>query len=503
MSALLYSLLGVGLTKIFCEVSDSLRDPGGEEEVVSPRERRTGQEKSDSKKENVDPSSKGFSQVKSIPTPELNLVSSNKFVTTTPNVENQPQVKPSSREKEREKTYRIQTIGEVYALQKREGKEQPTFRRNEGGWSRDSGNGRLALREINEPLLMGTGHASYKMRNSARSKGWRGGRSNDFAYGCQNPGGDEAHATWFSSNGHDDPTQAAAALTYPSNASAGPSAQPHLPDMGNALPSRRRGTLPHQWNQTTREHSHIHETNPALPEGGPDVPQAPPADIVTLHSQMYPSLYGGYGFPYRGPFYNPTVTHPPFPYRVAPPYPIWPILTTGGGFPYPVEYPTPPRSTADSADQQLQMPATGSTFPEANSELNPEEIPWIPGSTPFTSALPVSVIRKARLPDLYVLQGLEYASLRESWEKKLEERESRLPEKEESGAISTAGYAGLVAHNMMEEANPLLTEHLKPRKNLFHETRRYVSMPDSLGWQGRFEEIGNRRQSWGHPACLD
>jgi len=504
--------LEVDLSELFGEDWDGSRHSEDEEEVVSSRERMTGKENSDSRrKENVDPWAKRFSRARSMPTPptpptpELNLLSCKEFVPTAPNenVENKSQARPTRRGEEREKTYRIQTIGEVYALQKRGGKEQLTFGGNKEGRSRNCGTNRLTLRKINEPLLMDTGCVYYKRRNSARSKERRGRKSNDSACGCQAPGGDEAYAAWFPDNGHDDPTQAESVPTNSWNASAGPSSHHHLPDMGNPQSSTRGGALLHQWNQTAGQRSHIHETHPALPEGGLDVPQAPPADAATLHSQMCPSFYGGYGFPHRGPFYNPIVPLPPPPHPVAPPHPTRPILTIGSPYPVVAEHPTLPRPTADSSDQQLQMPIVGSTFHEANRELNPEAIAWIPGRTPFTSNLPISVIRRASLPDLYVLRGLEYASQRESWENKLEELESKPPAGIEAGAMSTAGYAGLLACNMMEETNPLLAGHFKLGKNRFHEARRYVSMQDSLGSRGKSEGIGSRRPSWSHLGCLD
>ncbi|CUS12415.1 unnamed protein product, partial [Tuber aestivum] len=408
-----------------------------------------------------------FPQAKSLPTQELKSVPLGKFVRDAPNVENKFQAKTSTREKDKEKTYRIQTIGEVYALQKREGKELPTFRGIKESRSRNSLAKRLTLRKINEPLLMGTGYASYKSRSSARSKGWQWGWSNDFAHGYKDSSEDDAYATWFPERDHDDPIQAECGLMNSTMASARASAQLRPPDLRNGQSLPTRNALPHQWNQTAREYSHIHRTHPALLESELEAPPAPPADAATLHSEMYPSLYGGYGFPYEGPFYNPI------------------------------------------------MATNGNTLPEANGKLNgpqyldPEAIPWMPGSTPFTSNMPISVIKKARSPDFYLLQGLEYVSLRESEEKKREKSESDPPKRVESNAfngcreISAAEYAGLLVHNMTEETNPLLTKYLNPRKNRLHETRRYVSMPDGWGSQGkRPEEIGNRRQSWSHPGCL-
>ncbi|PWW74230.1 hypothetical protein C7212DRAFT_365186 [Tuber magnatum] len=517
------SYLRVDLTKLFCEDSDSSVHSEDEEEIVRSREWRPWKEISPNgyhpKKENVDPWAKVFPQVKSLPTQQLKSIPFGKFLRDASNVENKPQAKPSGGGKDKEKTYRIQTIGEVYALQKREGKEPPTFRGIKESRSRHSVAKRLTLRRINEPLLMGTGYASYKNRNSVRSKGWQGGWSNDFTHGYGDLCEDDAYVTWFPDNDHDDPTQMEHALMNSPKASASIPAQPHPPDLRNGQSLRTRNTLLHQWNPGTREHPQIHKTHQALLESELEIPQVPPADAATLHSEMYPSLYGGYGFPYEGPFYNPIVTPPLYPYPVAPPYPIGPIFPIA--FPYPVPYPVevkssmPPKYDPDPAGQQLQMATNGNTFPEANRKLNgpqyldPEAIPWIPGSTPFTSNMPISVIKKARSPDFYLLQGLEYVSLRESEEKKREKSEGKPPKKAEIDTvdgcreISAAEYAGLLVQNMTEETNPLLTKYLNPGRNRLRETRRYFSMPDSWGSQRkRPEEIGSRRQSWSHPGRL-
>jgi len=491
------SYLGVELTKLFCEDSDSSRYSEDEEERVRcSREQKPEKEKSHPKKENVDPWAKRFSQVESIPTREPSLISQGKFVPTASNAEHKSQVKPSGRGKDDEnKTFRIQTIGEVYALQKREEAKE--------GRSEDSGTKRLTLRKINKPLLMGTGYASYKSRYSARSKERHGSGSNDFVRGYQDPRQDEAYATRFPNNGHEGSAQAESALINPPNVPADPSAQLHLPNVGNARSSPQGGSLLRQWNQTTWEHSHIHETHPAHPGSERRVPLAPPTDAASLHSRMHPSLYGGYGFSYEGPFYNPTVAPPRFPSLVAPPYPIEPIRSSGS------PYPAPPKPTVDSADQQLEVPANGNTSLEANRHLNrpqyfnSEAIPWIPGSTPFTSNLPFSVIRRAHLLDLYLLQCLEYVSLEESWERKREKPESKSPKRGEAGEISTARYAALLAHNMMEETDPHLARYFNPGRNRSQQTRRYVSMPDRTGSQKESEEIGSRCPPWRYSGCWD
>ncbi|PUU82820.1 hypothetical protein B9Z19DRAFT_1074040 [Tuber borchii] len=488
------SSLWVDLTKLPCEDSDSSRhfEDEEEEEVVCSREWSPRKENSHPKKENADPWGKRPSQVERIPIREPSLISQDKFVPTASNAEQESQGKPSSGEKDSEnKTFRIQTIGEVYALQKREGVNEGRFR-NSG-----------TLRKINEPLLMGTSYASYRSRNPARSKERNGSRSNDFVRGYQDPREGEAYATRFPNNGHEGPAQAESALMNPPNASAGPSVQLYLPDVGNARSSLQGGTLLRQWNQTTGEHSHIHETHPAHPGSEQRVPLAPPTDAAALHSRMHPSLYGGYGFSYEGPFYNPIAAPPRFPSLVVPPYPIGPIRSSGS------PYPTPPNPTVDSANQQLQVPANGSTSLEANRELNgpqyfnSEEIPWVPGSTPFTSNLPISVIRKAHLLDLFLLQCLEYVSLGESRERKREKPESKSPKRGEAGEISTARYAGLLAHNMMEETNPHLARYFNPDRYRSQQTRRYVSMPDRMGSQKESQEIGSRGPSWRYPRRWD
>ncbi|KAG0639728.1 hypothetical protein HOY80DRAFT_1000759 [Tuber brumale] len=466
------SYLRVDLTSLFCEDSDGSGHSEDGGEIVCSRERRPGKENGQNgyhpKKGNVDSWAKVFPQVNSLPTRELKSTPHGKFVRGASNVENKSQVKPSSGEKDKEKTYRIQTIGEVYALQKREGKEPPTFRGIKESRSRNSVAKRLTLREINEPLLMATGYASYKSRNSVRGKGRHEGWSSDLLYGHQDPCENEAYAAQFPDNDHDRLTQKEYALMNSPKASARLSAQLNPLDMrdGKSLPVGR-GLL-HQWNQKTMEHPHIHDSHQGLLESELEVPQAPPGDAATLHSEMYPSLYGGYGFPYEGPFYNPIMAPPLFFYLGAPP-------------PYPI----------------------GPQY------LNPEAIPWIPGSTPFTSNMPISVIKKARSPDFHLLQGLEYVFLRESEEKKREKPKNEPPKisgtgnASECGEISAAEYAGLLVQNMTEEANPLLTKYLNPGKHRFHQTRRYVSMPDSRDpKRDLFEEIGRRRQSWSHSRCL-
>ncbi|RPA97650.1 hypothetical protein L873DRAFT_1100268 [Choiromyces venosus 120613-1] len=527
------SYLRVDLTKLFCEDSDSSGHSEDEEEIMRSREWRPGKENGQNgyppqMKENIDPWTKILSQVKNLPPQEHKSTSYDKFVREASNVESKSRVKFSSgeKDKEKEKTYRIQTIGEVYALQKREGRELPVFRGIKESRSRNTLTKRLTLRKINEPLLMGTGYASYKSRNSARGKEWNGGRNNDFVYGYQDPGEDEAYATWFPENDHDEPTPAEHAQMNSAKASARPSVQPHIPDTrnGNGQSSILRKTLPSHWNQTTGDHPPIHETHPALLESEMEALQAPPADAATLHSEMFPALYGGYGFPYEGPFYNPIVAPPLFPYPMAPPYPIGSIFPIGFPYPVPLPYPvecrrpTPPRPTADTNGQQLQLAASDNTYLEASRKLkrpqsqylDPEAIPWIPGSTPFTSNMPISVIKKARSPDFYLLQGLEYVSLRESEEKRRDKPENKPQKKVEIDVvngcrtISAAEYAGILVQNMTEETNPLLTKYLNPGKNRFHEARRYVSMPDGWGSQRKKpEEIGSRRQSWSHPGCLD
>ena len=483
------SYLRVDLTKLLCEDSDSSRYSEDEEEwVVCSREQKPEKERSHPKKENVDPWAKRFSQVESIPTREPSLISQDKFIPTASFSEHKSQVKPSSRENDSEnKTFRIQTIGEVYAQQKREGAKE--------GRSKNSGTKRLTLRKTSEPLLLGTGYAPYRSRNPARSEERHRSRSDDFVRGYQDPREDEAYATRFPNNGHEDPAQAESALMIPPNASAGPSTQLHLPDVENARSSPQGETLLRQWNQTTGEHSHIHETYPAHPGSERRVPLAPPTDAAALHSRMNPSLYGGYGFSYEGPFYNPTVAAPRFPYLVGPSYPI--------EFPYP----TPLNPTVDSANQQLQVPVNGSTSLEANRELNgaqysnSEAIPWIPGSTPFTSNLPMSVIRRAHVLDLFLLQCLEYASLGESREGKREKPESKSPKRGEAGEMSTARYAGLLAHNVLEETNPHLARYFKPDR--YRSQQRYVSMPDRIGSQKEPEEMGSRCPSWRYPRRWD
>ncbi|CAZ83988.1 unnamed protein product [Tuber melanosporum] len=408
-------------------------------------------------------------QVKPLPTQELKSIPNDRLVRGASNAENKSQVKPSCGEKSKEKTYRIQTIGEVYALQKREGKEPPTFKGIKESRSRNGVAGRLTSRRINEPLLMATGYASYKCGNSVRGEGWHGDWSNDFLFGYHDPRENEAYTIQLPDDDHDGQTQTEYALMNSPKASARPSTQLNPPDMrdGQSLPMSK-GSF-HQWNQKTREHLHIHDNHQGLLESELEAPQAPSIDAATLHSEMYPSLYGGYGFPYEGPFYNPIVAPPLFLYPgEPPPYPIGP------------QY------------------------------LNPEAVPWIPGSTPFTSNMPISVIKKARSPDFYLLQGLEYVSLRESEEKKREKPENKPPKRVGAdivngcGEMSAAEYAGLLVQNMAEETNPLLTKYLNPGKRSFHQKRRYVSMPDARGSKLKlFEEIGRRRQSWSHPSCLE
>lgn len=487
------SYLGVDLTRLLCEDSDNSRYSEDEEWVVCSREQKPEKEKSHpKKKENVNPCpwAKRFSQVENIPTREPSLISQDKFVPTASNAEHKSQVKPSSREKDSEnKTFRIQTIGEVYALQKRDGAKE--------GRAKNSGTERLTLRKTSEPLLMDTGYAYHRSRNSARSEERHRSRSDDFVRGYQDPREDEAYATRFPNNGHEGPERAESALMNPPNASADSSAQLHLPDVGNAGSSPQGGTLLRQWNQNTGEHSHIHETHPAHPGSERRVPLAPPIDAAALHSRMHPSLYGGYGFSYEGPFYNPIVAPLRFPDLVVSPHPIGP------------PYPTPLKPTVDSANQQFQVPANGSTSLEASRELdrpqyfNSEATLWIPGSTPFTSNLPISVIRRAHSLDLHLLQCLEYVSLGESREKKREKPESKSPERGEAGEISTARYAGLLAHNMMEETNPHLARYFNPDKYRSQQTWHYVSMPDRMGSQKESEEIGSRYPSWNYLRCWD
>lgn len=511
----LRSYLRVDLTKLFCEDSDQSSDKsddGNDQRQIEwrPRaEQRARGYQHQQLNENINPW--GIPQLgnRNLVGQECEEISYEDFIRSTPRFrgDSNGNQKQKGGTEGRGKTYRIQTIGEVYALQKREGKELPAFRGLRESRTKNYATKRMAQKgKNNEPLLMGIGYASTKAR---RNGDWRRGQHNSHEYGFQDAGEDEAY-TYIPGCGGEDAAHMEDLRMEASHPSRTFPARLPVADMTcyPATPSRK--PLPAEWARGAGENPRIREPNHALAallESQLESQNSPPHDAAALHSELFPMLYGGYGFPYEGPFFNPMVFPTFTPYPMAPPYPIGPIFPVGVPFPlgppFPVElpyafgstFPTNPIGQQEIPTQNTDALAQATRSRIIASSLDPEALPWIPGKTPLTSNIPLSVLKKARKPDLYLLQGLEYVSQKESKDKRKDESKPN----PENGcrALSTAEYAGLVVQNMTEESHPLLTKYLNPKKA--RDTRRIFSMPGNWGTT-RSPAQGNSRRvsSWSH-----